>query len=90
MADPFDDSVLTGMDTTAVRPIELQLDVINDQKYGSGFTRSSTMYILLHHDLLVMYTNQGVVTVGTGWKYWYWRHQGVYQATILGEIFIIN
>lgn len=26
MADPYDDSVLTGFDTTKVRPIELLLD----------------------------------------------------------------
>ena len=63
LADPHDHSVLSGFDTTRVRPIEMLLDAyggVGDQ------TRSSTMYVLLHHDLLVQFTSKGIETVGFG------------------------
>lgn len=66
MSDPFDRSVLSGIDTTKVRPIELVLDVNKDINYPGDFMLPSTMHILLHHDILVNYKLGGVETAGFG------------------------
>lgn len=44
---------LSGIDTTQVRPIELVLDVNSDNILNGDFNKNSTMYVLLHHDVLV-------------------------------------
>lgn len=62
-ADPFDDSVLTGYNTTIVRPIEMLLDC----NINSGAQiRPSTMYVWLHHDTICQFTEDGIITIAYG------------------------
>lgn len=65
-ADNGDNSVLSGLDTTRVRPIELVLRTANDQVNNGDFTLSSTMYIFLVHDILVSFKQGGMDAVGFG------------------------
>lgn len=64
--DNKDISVLSGLDTTKVRPIELVLDVASDTFNNGDFALPSTMYVFLHHDVLVNFKNTGTETVGYG------------------------
>lgn len=63
LADPYDNTVLSGLDTTRVRPIEL---IIDNYTNAGVQQRPSTMYVTLHHDVLVSYGVNGIETVGYG------------------------
>jgi hypothetical protein len=54
--------VLSGLDTTKARPIELVIKGTDVDK----FTGDSTMFVLLWHDFYVQINNQGVTTYGQG------------------------
>lgn len=62
MSDPNDLTVLSGMDLNEVKPIELILDY----NQGGDFQLSSTMYIFIHYDMLVQFSNSGIMVAGKG------------------------
>lgn len=63
LSDPFDDSVLTGINTTNFRPIELMTRSAGDVVVTPTAT---TMYIFLYHDLIVRFSREGIYTAGYG------------------------
>lgn len=66
MYDPHDITTLSGIDTTQVKPFELMLKVNNDLIYPGSTDVTSTMYIFLHHDVMVQYRFGQVETAGWG------------------------
>jgi hypothetical protein len=58
--DKSDDNVMTGIDTTRVRPIELILK--SDE--GNAFPRGSTMYTMFLSDFIVTFGDGETTTEG--------------------------
>lgn len=55
--------MLTGIDTTKFRPIELLIESAPDSVLTPT---QSTMFVFLHHDLLVRFSIDGITTAGYG------------------------
>ena len=61
-SNPNDPDVLSGLNTTQKRPIELIVKANDTNK----FPRDSTMFVMLNHDFYVQFTLQGTKTYGSG------------------------
>ena len=61
-SNPMDPDVLSGLDTTQKRPIELIIKGTDTNK----FARDSTMYVMLNHDFYVQFSLNGTKTFGQG------------------------
>jgi hypothetical protein len=62
----MDSTILTGIDTTGARPFEIALRTNKDVKYDGDYNEPSTMYVFLHHDVLVHYKYGTVESAGWG------------------------
>lgn len=66
LSDQHDHSVLSGLDTTKVRPIELVLQSQSDSFNNGDFNKPSTLMMFLVHDILVSFKMGELDAVGFG------------------------